>query len=129
MTTIPEQILAHAAVRPDAPAVTCGDESLTWSELAEGAARAGAQLAAAGARPGKLVTIALPNSVAFVKAMFGAWWIGATPAPISHRLPAAERQAIIDVSEPAVVIDAPEDLDGAAEPIAPAATPSLPWKA
>jgi bile acid-coenzyme A ligase len=129
MTTIPEQILAHAAARPDEPAVTCGEESLTWSELADGAARAGAQLAAAGAGPGRLVAIGLPNSVAFVEAMLGTWWIGATPAPISHRLPVVERQAIIDVSDPAVVVDAPEDLEGDADPVAPAATPSFPWKA
>ncbi len=141
MTTIAEQIAAYSAARPDEAAVTCGEESLTWRALAEGAARIGAHFGAAGAGPGSIVTIGLPNSVAFVQAAFGAWWVGATPSPISHRLPAVERRAIIALAKPAVVVgvpveDAPgcqvlsvEDLDRESGSAEPSATPALPWKA
>ena len=113
MTTIAEQIAAYSAARPDEAAVTCGGESLTWRALAEGAARIGAHFGAAGAGPGSIVTIGLPNSVTFVEAAFGAWWVGATPSPISHRLPAVERQAIIALAKPAVVVGVPvEDAPG-----------------
>jgi bile acid-coenzyme A ligase len=141
MTTIAEQIAAYAAARPDQAAVTCGAESLTWRELADGAARMGAHFGAAGAGPGSIVTIGLPNSVTFVEAAFGAWWVGATPSPISHRLPAVERRAIVALAKPAVVVgvpveDAPgcrvlsiEDLDLQVATAEPSATPALPWKA
>src|SRR5262249_35743341 len=113
MTTIAEQLAAFSAGRPDEPAVTCGEESLTWRQLAEAAARMGAHFGAAGAGPGTIVTIGLPNSVKFVEAAFGAWWVGATPSPISHRLPAVERQAIIALAKPAVVVGVPvEDAPG-----------------
>lgn len=141
MTTFAEQIAGHAQRRPDDPAVTCGDETLTFRELVDGAARMGAHFAAAGAGHGSLVTIGLPNGCAFAQATLGAWWIGATPAPVSHKLPAIERQAIIELQAPAVVVGvAQEDaadqvvlgLDALAEPIettAPMAEPSPLWKA
>src|SRR5215831_9492989 len=141
MTTIAEQLAAYSAARPDEPAVTCGGESLTWRELAQGAARMGAHFGAAGAGPGSIVTIGLPNSVTFVQAAFGAWWGGATPSPISHRLPAVERQAIIALAKPAVAVgvpveDAPgfpvrsvENLEQDIATAGPSATPAVPWKA
>jgi bile acid-coenzyme A ligase len=140
MTTIAEQIAAHAADHPDSLAVTCGDQSLTWRELSDGAARMGAHFEAAGAVPGSMVMIGLRNSVAFVQSMVGAWWIGATPSPVAHALPAAERRAIIDLAHPAVAVgiaseDAPgrpvlglDDLGQETATAAPTPEPSLPWK-
>lgn len=141
MTTIAEQLATIAAKTPDASAVTCGEESMTWRELVDGASRMGAHFAAAGAKPGDLITIGLPNSGAFVQAALGAWWIGATPAPVSHKLPAAERRAIIELGAPSVVVGvAPEDaaghrvlsLDELEQDVAtkpPVAEPSPMWKA
>ncbi len=140
MTTLAEQIAAHAAATPDGLALSCGDESLTWRELVEGAARMGAHFAKAGARPGSLVTIGLPNSGAFAQAMLGAWWIGAAVSPVSHKLAPPERRAIVALADPAVVVGlAPEDAPGrtvlgladlsakiATAP--PVAAPPLPWK-
>ena len=140
MTTIAEQVAAYAASHPDSLAVTCGDESLTWRQLSDGAARMGGHFAAAGAGPGSMVMIGLRNSVAFVEAMVGAWWVGATPSPVAHSLPPAERRAIIDLAHPAVAVGvAPEDAAGRSvlalddlrrevETAEPTAEPSLPWK-
>lgn len=40
-----------------------------------------------------------------------AWKIGAVPQPLSARLPAAERDAVLAVAAPALVVDTPVDAD------------------
>jgi bile acid-coenzyme A ligase len=104
MTTFAEQIEAHAIERASEPAVTCGAETITWHELVDGSARMAGHFQEMGARPGSMVMIALPNSCALVQAAVAAWWIGATPAPISVKLPLAERQAIISLASPSVIV-------------------------
>jgi bile acid-coenzyme A ligase len=61
------------------------------------------------------VTISMPNGIELVHAALAAWLLGATPQPISHRLPAVEREAIIALAEPALVVAAaPAQLGGRA---------------
>ncbi|HET9689666.1 MAG TPA: AMP-binding protein, partial [Acidimicrobiales bacterium] len=98
-------------------------------------------LAALGVAQGDMVTIALPNSIGFVVALVAAWKLGATPQPVSWRLPPRELDAVVELADPPVVIgvapgtvagrtcladtDAPEPADTAPLPdlVAPA------WKA
>jgi acyl-CoA synthetase len=54
---------AHAAARPDAPALRDGSRRLTWSELVAWADAVAADLAAAGLRIGDRVGVWLPNRV------------------------------------------------------------------
>ncbi len=49
----------------------------------------------------------LPNCVELVQTLFATWWVGATPAPFSHRLPAAERRQILDLASPVLVVGEP----------------------
>ena len=44
-------------------------------------------LLARGVKQGDFLTIALPNGIGFVEACYAAWKIGATPQPVSWRLP------------------------------------------
>ncbi|MGY3644809.1 bile acid-coenzyme A ligase [Bradyrhizobium sp. LM4.3] len=60
-----------------------------------------------GVKFGDLVTIGLPNSVDFIEACWGVWKLGATPQPVSFRLPRAELQAIVELADPSVVIALP----------------------
>ncbi|HMC80986.1 MAG TPA: AMP-binding protein, partial [Acidimicrobiia bacterium] len=98
--------------------------------VVERVGRLAARLAARGVTPGSMVTIGLPNSTEFVEAMLAAWWVGATPQPISDRLPAIERRAILDLADPSLAIGVgPDDAGGrptlsADELRAVAATPS-----
>ena len=56
------------------------------------------------------MTIGLPNTVECLEAAIAAWKCGATPQPVSYRLPARERRAIIELAEPSLVVGvAPED--------------------
>jgi bile acid-coenzyme A ligase len=88
----------------DRPALTCGDVTLTRAGFVERVERLAALFGARGVVEGSTVTIALPNSAGFAESMFAAWAIGAVPQPISHRLPPAERAAIMDLARPSLVV-------------------------
>lgn len=98
------ELLANEA--PDAVAFVCGDESLTRAEVLRHGYNLAAHLHDAGTRAGDMVTVAVPNSVDFFVAYVAAWRLGATPQPISARLPEREREAIIDLANPSAVIGA-----------------------
>lgn len=91
---------------PDRPALTCDGVTLTRAELAARSHRRARALAAAGVQEGDFVAIALPNSLAFLEVAFACWALGATPAPLSHRLPAAELRALLQVLQPRLVVGA-----------------------
>ena len=102
-----------AAARPDAPAVTCGDERVTRAELEARADRLARRLRDLGVGQGDMVTIALPNSVGFFAALVAAWKLGAIPQPVSWRLPPRELEAVVELADPPVVIGvAPGTLEG-----------------
>ena len=91
---------------PDRPAVTVGERTVTRRELDRRTNRLARALATHGVGVGDMVTIALPNSIAFYEVAIAAWKLGATPQPISARLPEAERDAVVALADPAVVVGA-----------------------
>ena len=96
-----------AAAAPGAPAVTCGEQSLTRAELMARGYDLAVHLAENGTTEGDMVTVAVPNSVDFFIAYVAAWRLGATPQPISSRLPRPEMDAIIELADPSAVIGVP----------------------
>ena len=106
IVSISQALSIKAHEDPDRLAVTCGDRSITRGELHRRTNRLARQFAALGVTEGRYVTIALPNSVDFYEAAVATWKLGAIPQPISHRLPDRERQAIVDLADPALVIGA-----------------------
>ncbi|MFE4500985.1 AMP-binding protein [Rhodococcus sp. NPDC056743] len=96
-----------AAEAPDRPAITVGGTVLTRAELESRTNRLARAYLDMGARPGSFVTIALPNGVGFLESTLAVWKIGATPQPISHRLPARELDAIIELADPTLVVGMP----------------------
>jgi bile acid-coenzyme A ligase len=54
--------------------------------------------------PDSFVTIGLPNSVEWFEAAIAAWKLGATPQPVSARLPHGELDAIIELADPTLVV-------------------------
>lgn len=93
-----------AAAAPDAPAVSDGDEVWTRAELDVRTTRLARAFAARGVGEGDLVSIALGNVVAHVACSVAAWKLGAVPQPLSARLPHGERDAVLDVADPALVV-------------------------
>jgi bile acid-coenzyme A ligase len=105
--SIAARIAEIAAEKPQAPALSFEGETFTWDQFHRRTNRIAHALAARGVRQGDFVTIGLPNSAGFIEACVGAWKIGATPQPVSHRLPLHELEAIVELAQPALVIARP----------------------
>ncbi|RFA09112.1 hypothetical protein B7R54_07645 [Subtercola boreus] len=119
--TISRAISWLAAKHPDAVAVRDDTTALTWRQLALRTNRLARAYAELGVGVDSLVTVALTNQVAFVESCIAVWKLGATPQPLSYRLPPAERAAVLALARPALVIGLPPDP---ATPPAEGATPS-----
>lgn len=112
MISFGAKLKQHARTQPDAPAVTCGDETLTYGQLHRRSNRIARGLQSLGVKAGDLVTVGLPNSVGFVEACHAIWKLGATPQPVSFRLPKGELQAIIELANvPLVIAEFSHDVD------------------
>ncbi|MFM2046149.1 MAG: hypothetical protein RL383_226, partial [Actinomycetota bacterium] len=102
-----------AAEAPGAPAVTCGNEVLTRSELMRRGGDLAMHLKGLGVGVGDLVTVAVPNSIEWFVSYVAVWMLGGTPQPVSSRLPQRELDAIIELADPPVVIGAdPGSVEG-----------------
>ena len=109
MISFIHQLEKLANESPDAPAVTCESESLTRAELIQAGYNLAVHLAESGTRAGDMVTVAVPNSVDFFIAYVAIWRLGATPQPISSRLPQRELDAIIELANPSAIIGLPQN--------------------
>lgn len=110
-----------AEADPTAIAVTCGDESITRSDLERQSNRLARAYEKLGVGFGDFVTLALPNSVEFFTAMIAIWKLGAVPQPVSYRLPVSELQAIIELANPKIVVGV--DAPGGVTSVAPGFLP------
>ena len=104
MISLGAKLKQLAQLKPNAPAVTCGDVTLTYEQFHRLSNRAARGLAAKGVKFGDLVTLGLPNSTDFAVACWAIWKLGATPQPISFRLPKGELEAIMELANTPVVI-------------------------
>ena len=101
----------HAGADPGHLALTDEERTVTRTELESLANRTARALAAQGVGQDDLVTIALPNGIAFVATTIACWKLGAVPQPVSARLPPRELDAIIELAEPRVVVHVPLDTE------------------
>jgi bile acid-coenzyme A ligase len=107
------RILAHwVAQQPDRVAVSHEGREVTFAQLEARSNRLARAYGELGVEPDDFVTIALPNSIAFFEACFAIWKLGATPQPVSAKLPKFELDQIIEVGNPKLVVGASEGAHG-----------------
>jgi bile acid-coenzyme A ligase len=95
----------HFAERdPRAPAITFEDRTIRRGELDASTNRLARAWAELGVGRDDFVTIALPNGIEHYQAAIACWKLGATPQPVSARLPRSEREAIVELADPALVV-------------------------
>ncbi|MFF1402156.1 amino acid adenylation domain-containing protein [Streptomyces sp. NPDC058294] len=98
-------LLAQWAGRtPDAPALTCGAERLTYRELHDRADGLAAELAAAGAGPERLVALALDRSADLVVAALAVLKSGAAYLPLDPDHPAERLRNMLADATPVVTL-------------------------
>ena len=101
-----------AAREPDAPSVVFEGVTRSRAELESRSNRLARSYQQTGVREGDRVTIALPNGLEFFEVCLAAWKLGASPNPVSARLPELERQALVALADPALVAGVPEGTYG-----------------
>jgi bile acid-coenzyme A ligase len=99
------RIVAHwTALQPARVALVHEGASLSWGELEARTNRLARAYQALGVKKDDFVTIALPNGIEFFEACLATWKAGATPQPVSSRLPKFERDQIVEVGAPSLVV-------------------------
>lgn len=89
---------------PNKIAIICGDESITYQALDRQSNRLARAYQQQGVKAQDLVTFGLPNGIEFFTVCFALWKLGATPQPVSYRLPKKELEAIVSLTKSPVVI-------------------------
>jgi long-chain acyl-CoA synthetase len=108
---------------------TLDGATLTWAEVDARVGEAAATLRAHGAQPGDRVAIALPNSVAFAVAFWGALRAGAVVVPVNPAYTPREQQHIVTDSTPTLLIRSTELLPEAVEADAGRGAADSGWRA
>jgi bile acid-coenzyme A ligase len=97
-------ITALAAEKPQAAAITCGATSLTRRELDDRTTQRARSFVKSGVAHDSIVATTLPNSVELVEVIVATWKAGATPLVLPYAMPEAERNAVLDLARPSVVV-------------------------
>ncbi|MEN3359374.1 MAG: hypothetical protein V7637_3356, partial [Mycobacteriales bacterium] len=102
--TFPAEFEAQVARTPDAVALVCGGERLTYADLNARANRLARYLIALGVRPERLVALALPRSADMIVAILAVLKAGAVYLPVDRDLPADRIRFLLADAAPSLVI-------------------------
>jgi len=97
-------VRTQAAARPDAPAVSCGDRTLTFAELHGRSSRVAQALLGEGVGRGDRVAVLDKNSQTFFEVAFGCSKIGAVTVGLNWRLAAVELEDVLRDARVAVLL-------------------------
>jgi len=98
------RLLQHAGDTPDAPAIVQGDETLTYTVLAERARETAAVLRSLGVAPGERVALLFPNDHRFVEALLAVVYVGAVAVPLNTRSGATALRHVVTDSTTRLVV-------------------------
>ncbi|MEV0117626.1 amino acid adenylation domain-containing protein, partial [Streptomyces sp. NPDC050844] len=104
--TVLELIRAHALRSPEACAVRCGSETLSYGELDDRTSRLARHLRRLGVGPESRVGLRLPRGVDMVVSMLAVWKAGGAYVPLDPEYPADRLEFMAADSEASLVIDA-----------------------
>ncbi|MEC3979513.1 non-ribosomal peptide synthetase [Amycolatopsis sp. H20-H5] len=102
--TLPELFAAAATANPAAPAVRCGDVTLTYRELDQQVTRLARRLREQGVRRGSLVGVLLERRPEMLVALLAVHRAGAAYLPIDPRYPAQRVAYVLGDSAVEVVL-------------------------
>ena len=91
---------------PEAPAVRCGDEVVTYRQLAADSRAVAGRLAARGVGRGDRVVLALPAGPALPPLLYGCSRVGAAFVVVHEQSPEPAVAHVLDDAEPALLVGA-----------------------
>ncbi|MBK4204285.1 nonribosomal peptide synthetase DhbF [Bacillus subtilis] len=101
---LPEQFEKQAALSPDAIAVVCEDQSLSYAELNESANRLARMLISEGVGPEQFVALALPRSLEMAVGLLAVLKAGAAYLPLDPDYPADRIAFMLEDAQPAFIM-------------------------
>ncbi|WP_309112099.1 AMP-binding protein [Saccharothrix sp.] len=104
MTLVHHWLDRAVADHPDAVALTCGEESVTFAGLDAAARRAAGLLAGLGVRRGDRVVVCVPTDAAVPALLFACARSGAVFSVVHERTPVAALVHVLEDCEPAVLV-------------------------
>ncbi|MBN6042357.1 non-ribosomal peptide synthetase, partial [Amycolatopsis sp. 195334CR] len=102
--TVAEMFTQQAERTPDAVAVICGDESVSYRELDVASNQLARLLAEAGAGPERIVALAVPRSVEMMVAVLAVTKTGGAYLPIDPEYPAERLEFMLRDAAPVVAV-------------------------
>ncbi|MBU8900321.1 amino acid adenylation domain-containing protein [Corallococcus sp. M34] len=105
-------IASQAAQTPDAVALVCGEESLTWRELERQSRAVALRLRARGVGPGVVVGLCVDRSLELVVGMLGILQAGGAYLPLDPTYPEARLAFMLSDSGASVVLTQAHLADG-----------------
>ncbi len=99
-----ELLQPNVSMRPHRAAIICGDEQLTWAQLAEQVDRMGNLLLACGLRRRESVVLKLPDEPLCIAVFLGAIKAGLWPILVNPDASAATLEFILEDSQAAVLV-------------------------
>ncbi len=115
-TGVAALVAARAALHPDADAVVCGDEVVTYRDLDRRAARLAGRLTALGAGPERLIAVRLPRGVDLVVALLAVWRTGAGFVALDPELPPRRAADVLADARPDLELTELPPLEDGPEP-------------
>ena len=103
-STVPALFAAAVAATPDAEAVRCEADSLTYAELDRRSTALAAHLRTLGAGPERFVAVAVPRSVEMVVALLAVEKAGAAYLPVDPDYPQDRIAYMLDDARPVLTI-------------------------
>ncbi|MEC1599028.1 non-ribosomal peptide synthetase DhbF [Bacillus spizizenii] len=101
---LPEQFEKQAALSPEAIAVVCEDQSLSYAELNERANRLARMLISEGVGPEQFVALALPRSLEMAVGLLAVLKAGAAYLPLDPDYPADRIAFMLEDAQPAFIM-------------------------
>ncbi|HZX67735.1 MAG TPA: non-ribosomal peptide synthetase, partial [Candidatus Elarobacter sp.] len=101
---IDELVRQRSAQQPDATAVICGEERISYAELERAAERLAQRLRKTGATRDTLVAVLCEPSIAMIVAVLAVLKAGAAYLPLDARYPPERLRSVIDDAQPVVAL-------------------------
>ena len=114
-----EIVRGFGRTRPGAPALSCGEATLSFAELDRRSSQVANALTGAGIGRGQRVAVLDKNSPAFFELLFGCAKIGAVLVGLNWRLSAPEIASILADADVAGLFVGAEQVDRIASELAP----------
>ncbi|WP_199351108.1 non-ribosomal peptide synthase/polyketide synthase [Haliangium ochraceum] len=109
--TLHQRVLAAAAAAPDAVALVCGDDSLTYAQLLRRSAQLAHRLQALGVGPESRVGLCLQRSIDMVVAILATLQAGGAYVPLDPAYPPERIALLIDDSGMSALVTRHPDSD------------------